>query len=243
MHGASWVIAAGADFTLMGPNRTALPSRSRCSASARSAPGRARARRRPTWWASSGRGAAGRGDPPPDALRRPREQRSTLREFADLATEHTHHRGARGVRAPHRRGPGDLRRRRLRRHPRAGGGEADVILGTAGTTTCPSTGRPHSWSSTASRRPRARYHPGEANLRMADAIIINKVDSASPEQLETLRREYRGGEPASDRSPGTFRASRPMATSPGRRVAGRRGRTDPDARRDDVRGRHRGRPA
>jgi predicted GTPase len=30
------------------------------------------------------------------------------------------------------------------------------------------------------------YHPGEANLRMADVIVINKVDSASTEQLGTL---------------------------------------------------------
>jgi predicted GTPase len=28
-----------------------------------------------------------------------------------------------------------------------------------------------------------RYHPGEANLRMADVVVINKVDSASPEQI------------------------------------------------------------
>ena len=27
------------------------------------------------------------------------------------------------------------------------------------------------------------YHPGEANLRMADVVVINKMDSASPEQL------------------------------------------------------------
>lgn len=36
------------------------------------------------------------------------------------------------------------------------------------------------------------YHPGEANLRMADAIVINKMDSASIEQvnalLETIQR-------------------------------------------------------
>ena len=31
-----------------------------------------------------------------------------------------------------------------------------------------------------------RYHPGEANLRMADAIVINKVDSASPEQVDAV---------------------------------------------------------
>ena len=32
------------------------------------------------------------------------------------------------------------------------------------------------------------YHPGEANLRMADVVVVNKVDSATPEQIElTLR--------------------------------------------------------
>ena len=30
------------------------------------------------------------------------------------------------------------------------------------------------------------YHPGEANLRMADAIVINKIDSATPEQVAAL---------------------------------------------------------
>jgi predicted GTPase len=32
------------------------------------------------------------------------------------------------------------------------------------------------------------YHPGETNLRMADVVIINKVDSASLENLEKVRR-------------------------------------------------------
>jgi predicted GTPase len=30
------------------------------------------------------------------------------------------------------------------------------------------------------------YHPGEANLRMADAIVINKMDSATPDQVREL---------------------------------------------------------
>jgi len=30
------------------------------------------------------------------------------------------------------------------------------------------------------------YHPGEANLRAADVILVNKLDSASPEQVATL---------------------------------------------------------
>ena len=30
------------------------------------------------------------------------------------------------------------------------------------------------------------YHPGETNLRMADVVLINKMDSASPDQVNTL---------------------------------------------------------
>jgi predicted GTPase len=33
-----------------------------------------------------------------------------------------------------------------------------------------------------------RYHPGETNVRMADVIIVNKADSASPEQMDAVRR-------------------------------------------------------
>jgi predicted GTPase len=31
------------------------------------------------------------------------------------------------------------------------------------------------------------YYPGEASLRMADAVVINKIDSCGPEQLQTVR--------------------------------------------------------
>src|SRR6266542_289624 len=39
------------------------------------------------------------------------------------------------------------------------------------------------------------YHPGEANLRMADVIVINKVDSASPEQLAAVQGNISGANP------------------------------------------------
>jgi predicted GTPase len=35
------------------------------------------------------------------------------------------------------------------------------------------------------------YYPGETNLRMADVIIINKVDTASPEGIETVRKNIK----------------------------------------------------
>ena len=35
------------------------------------------------------------------------------------------------------------------------------------------------------------YHPGEANLRMADVVVINKVDTAYPEDVFSLRESIR----------------------------------------------------
>src|SRR5207237_8753161 len=35
------------------------------------------------------------------------------------------------------------------------------------------------------------YHPGEMNFRMAGAIVINKVDSATPEQVAEVERSAR----------------------------------------------------
>ena len=32
-----------------------------------------------------------------------------------------------------------------------------------------------------------KYYPGEVNLRLADAVVINKMDSASPEGVQTVR--------------------------------------------------------
>jgi len=39
------------------------------------------------------------------------------------------------------------------------------------------------------------YFPGEVNLRMADCAIINKIDSATEEALEEVRRNIRAANP------------------------------------------------
>src|SRR4051794_1311847 len=36
-----------------------------------------------------------------------------------------------------------------------------------------------------------RYHPGEANLRMADVVVVNKVDAATPQQLGAVMADAR----------------------------------------------------
>jgi predicted GTPase len=40
-----------------------------------------------------------------------------------------------------------------------------------------------------------RYYPGEANLRMADVVIVNKVNTAAPEDVATLRESVRAANP------------------------------------------------
>ena len=40
-----------------------------------------------------------------------------------------------------------------------------------------------------------RYHPGEANLRLADVVVINKMDTAQPEDVDTLRRNIQATNP------------------------------------------------
>jgi len=35
------------------------------------------------------------------------------------------------------------------------------------------------------------YHPGETNLRMADVVVINKVDTADPRNVETVRKNVK----------------------------------------------------
>jgi len=43
-----------------------------------------------------------------------------------------------------------------------------------------------------------RYHPGETNLRMADVVVINKIGSARPEDVEKVRQSIRDVNPRAD---------------------------------------------
>lgn len=40
-----------------------------------------------------------------------------------------------------------------------------------------------------------RYHPGETNLRMADVVVVNKIDSATAEQVEAVVSAVRAANP------------------------------------------------
>jgi predicted GTPase len=68
--------------------------------------------------------------------------------------------------------------------------EADVILWDGGNNDFPFY-RPDLYVVVADPlRPgdERRYHPGETNLRMADVVVINKVDSAESVEVEEVRR-------------------------------------------------------
>ncbi|MDR7481711.1 MAG: cyclic 2,3-diphosphoglycerate synthase [Armatimonadota bacterium] len=62
-----------------------------------------------------------------------------------------------------------------------------------------------------------RYHPGETNLRMADVVVINKVDSAPPGAVATLRRAVAAANPRAV----VMEAASPIAVDRPDLVAGR----------------------
>jgi predicted GTPase len=62
------------------------------------------------------------------------------------------------------------------------------------------------------------YHPGEAVLRMADVAVINKVDSAGLEQIETARRAIADLAPTAT----VVEAASPITVSGGEQIRGKR---------------------
>ena len=78
--------------------------------------------------------------------------------------------------------------------------EADVILWDGGNNDFPFY-RPDLYVVVADPlRPgdELHYHPGETNIRMADVVIINKIDSAEPQVVEAVRETVRELNPTAD---------------------------------------------
>ena len=76
------------------------------------------------------------------------------------------------------------------------------------------------------------YHPGEANLRLADVVVVNKLDSATPAAIEHVLRRRDRDQPRGARHPRELAGDiEPRALA--RRLSGarRRGRPDDHARR------------
>ncbi|MFQ6615889.1 MAG: cyclic 2,3-diphosphoglycerate synthase [Fidelibacterota bacterium] len=67
--------------------------------------------------------------------------------------------------------------------------EADIVLWDGGNNDLPFY-RPDLFIVVVDpHRPghEVRYHPGETNLRLADVVVINKMNTAAPEDVETVR--------------------------------------------------------
>lgn len=62
------------------------------------------------------------------------------------------------------------------------------------------------------------YHPGEVNLRMADVVVINKVDSAEPAAIQAVERNVTDVNPAAT----VIFAESPVELEPGPDLAGKR---------------------
>jgi len=62
------------------------------------------------------------------------------------------------------------------------------------------------------------YHPGEANLRMADVVVINKVDTATPEAVDTVRRHLSQVNPLAT----VVEAASPLTVEDGARLTGKK---------------------
>ena len=82
------------------------------------------------------------------------------------------------------------------------------------------------------------YFPGETNMLMADIAIINKVDTAQPEHVAQVRREYRAAQPEGpDRPRRITRTGDAARADSGEAGTGSRGRPHPDPWRNALRSR------
>ena len=191
MHTASRVLASGADFSLLGPARTMLQAAKPVIAvcAVRTGAGKSQVSRKLASWLKGWglRVAIVRHPMPYGDLERQRCQRfaavedlqrarCTVEEREEyephLAAGHVVYAGV---------DYGDVLA--------AAQGEADVLLWDGGNNDF-SFFRPD-WLLVVADPLRlgheCSYHPGETNLRMADAVIINKVDSASAEAVALLQ--------------------------------------------------------
>jgi predicted GTPase len=75
--------------------------------------------------------------------------------------------------------------------------EADIIVWDGGNNDIPFYKPDLHIVVADSHRPghEIRYHPGETNLRMADVVIINKVDTADPTCVATVRKNVKAVNP------------------------------------------------
>jgi len=192
MHVASVVLAAGADFGLLGGRHTMLRSTKPVVAitAVRTGAGKSPCTRRVVEiLRAAGKGVVVVRHPMPYGdLERQACQRFACYEDMD---KHECTVEEREEYEPHiERGAVVYAGVDYERILRAAEAEADVVLWDGGNNDLPFYA-PDLWITVADPHRAGHevsYHPGEVNLRSADAILVNKVDTAKPEDVALVRR-------------------------------------------------------
>jgi predicted GTPase len=222
MHKASAVLAAGADFRLVGPRagmlRSAKPVVAVCAV--RTGCGKSQTSRRVgRLLLDAGlRVALVRHPMPYGDLERMRVQR--FASLADIDASRPTIEEREEYEAPVRLGMvmyagvdyGDILRRAER--------EADVIVWDGGNNDYPFY-VPDLMITVADPLRAGHelaYHPGETNLRMADVVVVNKTDTADPQAVEQVMFNARSVNPRA----ALVTAASPVTLEPGPPLAGKR---------------------
>jgi predicted GTPase len=199
MHAASRVLATGATFTLLGPKETMLESTKPVIAvgAVRTGCGKSQTSRRigRILLDSGLKVALVRHPMPYGDLERMRVQRFATR--ADIDAAHPTIEEREEYEAPVAMGMVMYAGVDYAAVLAQAQAEADVIVWDGGNNDFPFL-RPDLFVVvTDPLRPghELRYHPGEANLRMADVVVVNKVDSASLEAVEHVLADVRAANP------------------------------------------------
>jgi predicted GTPase len=190
MHKASVVLAAGADFTLLGPNATMLESEKPVVAvcAVRTGSGKSQTSRKvgQILLDAGLKVALVRHPMPYGDLEAMRVQR--FESIEDIDATHPTIEEREEYELPVEMGMIMYAGVDYEAILRQAEQEADVIVWDGGNNDMPFF-RPNLFIVVADPlRPghELRYHPGEANLRMADVVVINKVDSAEAHNVEQV---------------------------------------------------------
>ncbi len=222
MHRASVALASGADFRLLGPRSTMLPSARPVVAvcAVRTGCGKSQTSRRVVEFLRGAglRVVLVRHPMPYGDLERMRVQRFATPEDldgADLTLEEREE-----YEEPVRAGIvvyagvdyGEILHRAER--------EADVIVWDGGNNDFPFYVPDLCIVVVDPLRPghELGYHPGETVLRMADAVVVNKTDSADPEAVRQVRANVASANPGAV----VVSAQSPVTLAPGPSLAGQR---------------------
>ena len=222
MHAASIALAAGADFRLVGPKASQLRSTKPVVAvcAARTGCGKSQTSRRigKLLLDAGLRVALVRHPMPYGDLERMRVQR--FGSLADIDESHPTIEEREEYEAPVRLGivtyAGVDYETILRRAER----EADVVIWDGGNNDFPFYAPDLMITVVDPLRPghELAYHPGEANVRMADAVLVNKIDSADQRDVDLVVRNVRSVNPRAE----LVLAASPVRLDPGPSLAGRR---------------------